>query len=122
LMHGTSIIPINRTVEYPMMATYLLKPSKCEIMRTVSTSAFWELFGLCLMWSSPAFSQRIRHLHYVGVEHLLALASCFWPTLTGNSSRTSLKRCSSKLFLQIFSLMLLLMIMGLATRSWMAST
>jgi hypothetical protein len=90
---------INRTIEYPMMATYLSK-AQCEtIMRPflnagLSASGVVRSMPRAIVWGPLRYQGLdIKHLYTTqGVEHLLTLLRhATRPTLTGQLLRTSME-------------------------------
>jgi hypothetical protein len=122
---------INRTVEYPMMATSLTK-AQCEtVMRPflnagLSASGVVRSIPRAVAWGPLRYQGLdIRHLYTTqGVEHLLAiLRHGTRQTLTGQLIRTSMEELQLETGLSKSFLSYSYSEYGiLATRSWIAAT
>jgi hypothetical protein len=122
---------INRTVEYPMMATYLSKAQCEKVMRPflnagLSASGVVRSMPRAVVWGPLRYQGLgIRHLYTTqGVEHLLAiLRHATRDTLTGQLLRTSMEEMQLETGVSQSFLSYSFDAYGyMATRSWIAST
>jgi hypothetical protein len=122
---------ITKTMEYPMMATYLTKVQCEKVMRPflnagLSASGVVKSMPRAVVWGPERYQGLgIRHLYTTqGVEHLLAiLRHATRATLTGQLLRTSMDELQLELGLQHSLFSYSYSDYGaIATKSWMTST
>jgi hypothetical protein len=122
---------INRTIQYPMMATYLTKV-ECEKIMCPFLNAGLSASGVvwtmlrAVVWGPVRYQGLgIRHLYTTqGIEHLLAiLRHATIPTLTGKLLQTTIEEMQLEIGVSEFILSYSFADYGvIATRSWISAT
>jgi hypothetical protein len=122
---------INKTVEYPMMATYLSKAQCKTIMRPflnagLSASGVVRTIPRAIVWGPLRYQGlEIRHLFTTqGVEHLIAImCHARHPSSTGKLLRVTMEEMQMETGLSRSFFSYSYQVYGcLATRSWIAAT